>query len=93
MRGKCNYKQQTQTCYSGLCPMEDGDLPIYIDLTVEVEADRWSYVYTESFYDAISKVFNVRSLADYDDDDDDDDDDHYYDGDGVCMCFVIRISP
>ncbi len=54
-----------------------------------MEADRWSYVYTESFYDAISKVFNVRSLADYDDDDDDD----HYDGYGVCMCFVICISP
>jgi hypothetical protein len=78
--GKCNYKQQTQTCYSGLCPIEDGDFLIYIDLRVEVEADRWSYVYTESFYDAISKVFNVRSLADYDDDDDD-----YCDDDGVCI--------
>jgi len=58
--GKCNYKQQTQTCYSGLCPIEDGDFLIYIDLRVEVEADRWSYVYTESFYDAISKVFNLK---------------------------------
>ena len=54
--------QQTQTCYSGRCPIDEGDFLIYINLRVEVEADRWSYVYTESFYDAISKVLNVRPL-------------------------------
>jgi len=60
VRGKCNYMQQTQTCYSGRCPIDEGDFLIYINLRVEVEADRWSYVYTESFYDAISKVLNLK---------------------------------
>ncbi len=57
--GKCNYKYQTVTCYSGLCPRYDGDYLVYLDMRVRIEPYRWSYVHSEFFYLALSQVLKV----------------------------------
>lgn len=60
LKGKCNYHQQTATCYSHECPIEDGDYLVYVDMRVHVEPWRWSYVYTEAFYAAMTSMFKLR---------------------------------
>ena len=57
--GKCNYQLQTSTCYAGACPLHDGDYLLYLDMRVRVEPWKWSYVYTESFYAAMTSLFKV----------------------------------
>lgn len=57
--GKCNYVTQTATCYSGLCPRQDGDYLIYLDMRVKLEPYRFSYVHTEYFYSALSRLLKV----------------------------------
>jgi hypothetical protein len=60
---KCNYKTQTNTCYSGQCPYKDGDYLIYVDLRTRMSSQKWSYVYTEAFYTAFARLFNVKSTS------------------------------
>lgn len=59
LHGKCNYRQQTSTCYTGMCPLSDGDYLIYLDMRVRIEPWKWSYVYTEAFFSALNTLFNV----------------------------------
>jgi hypothetical protein len=59
--GACNYKYQTAICYSGMCPRQDGDYLLYLDMRVRVEPTKWSYVHTEDFYSAFSQIFKVSS--------------------------------
>jgi hypothetical protein len=58
--GKCSYKQQTSTCYTGMCPRQDGDYLLYVDMRVRIEPFRWSYVYTEAFFAAFATIFKVN---------------------------------
>lgn len=58
--GKCNYKVQTATCYTGLCPRQDGDYLVYIDMRVRIDPRRWSYVYTEAFFKAFIAIFKLK---------------------------------
>lgn len=55
----CNYHLQTSTCYAGICPLQDGDYLVYIDLRVRVEPWKWSYVHSESFFSAMASLFKV----------------------------------
>ncbi len=57
----CSYQQQTRSCYSGDCPMQDGDMLIFIDMRVGVQPSQWSYVYSETFFLAMSSMFNVNA--------------------------------
>lgn len=57
--GHCNYRLQTSTCYAGICPLQDGDYLVYIDLRVRIEPWKWSYVHTESFFAAMASIFKV----------------------------------
>jgi hypothetical protein len=61
--GVCNYQYQTAICYSGLCPRQDGDFLIYLDMRVRIEPSRWSYVYTEDFYAAFAQLFKVFFIS------------------------------
>lgn len=56
----CTYTTQTRTCYSGMCPLDQGDFLVLIDVRVSVDPEKWSYVYTEAFYGALAMVLNVR---------------------------------
>ena len=47
-------------CYTGACPVDDGDYLVFIDLRVFISPQHWSYVHAEAFYGALSKMFNVR---------------------------------
>ena len=60
--GHCNYRLQTSTCYAGICPLEDGDYLVYIDLRVRLDPARWSYVHSESFFAAMAAMFKVKSI-------------------------------
>jgi len=60
---KCNYQTQTNTCYSGQCPYKDGDYLIYVDLRARMSTNKWSYVYSETFYSAFARLFNVKSTS------------------------------
>jgi hypothetical protein len=51
---------QTTNCYAGLCPTQDGDYLIYIDMRIELDSSTWSYVHTEAFYEAMAFMFKVR---------------------------------
>ena len=57
--GKCNYHTTTAICYTGSCPMADGDYLVYVDMRVRIEPWRWSYVHTEAFYTAMASLFKV----------------------------------
>ena len=61
--GNCNYKLQTATCYSGICPLQDGDYLVYIDLRVSIEPWKWSYVHSESFFAAMASLFKVKRVC------------------------------
>jgi hypothetical protein len=56
----CKYAQQTRACYSGDCPMQDGDMLIFIDMRVGIQPSLFSYAFTEAFYGALAKIFNVH---------------------------------
>ncbi|KAJ1438815.1 aspartic peptidase domain-containing protein [Ochromonadaceae sp. CCMP2298] len=60
VKGKCNYHLQTSTCYAGMCPILDGDMLIYIDLRVQLEPWRWSYIYSEYFFSAMTALFALK---------------------------------
>lgn len=62
--GQCNYHLQTSTCYAGICPLQEGDYLVYVDLRVRIEPWKWSYVYTEHFFAAMATLFklNVNSV-------------------------------
>jgi len=57
----CTYTQQTRSCYSGDCPMQDGDMLVFIDMRVGVQPAQWSYVYSEAFFGALSAIFKVNA--------------------------------
>ena len=57
---QCKMTQQTRVCYTGACPVDDGDYLVFIDLRVFISPQHWSYVHAEAFYGALSKMFNVR---------------------------------
>lgn len=61
-RGHCNYRLQTSTCYAGICPLQDGDYLVYIDLRVRIEPWKWSYVHSESFFAAMASLFKVCTV-------------------------------
>ena len=56
----CSYTQQTRSCYSGDCPMQDGDMLVFIDMRVGVQPSQWSYVYSEVFFGALASIFKVN---------------------------------
>jgi hypothetical protein len=58
--GKCHYITQTRPCYSDSCPLNNGDMLIFIDMRVGVPPQEWSYVHTEVFYGAFAKLFGVK---------------------------------
>jgi hypothetical protein len=35
--------QQTRTCYTGACPVDQGDYLVFIDLRVFMSPQHWSY--------------------------------------------------
>ena len=57
--GQCNYQLQTSQCYAGLCPTQDGDFLVFIDMRIRVDFSKWGYVYTEAFYEAMAALFKV----------------------------------
>ena len=57
---QCKMTQQTRTCYTGACPVSDGDYLVFIDLRVFMSPPHWSYVHSEAFYGALAKLFAVR---------------------------------
>lgn len=59
----CATQQQTRTCYTGSCPVEDGDYLVFLDMRVRVEPSRWSYVYSEAFFAAFAILFEVRESS------------------------------
>ena len=61
--GKCNYKQQARACYSGDCPLHDGDMLIFIDMRIGIAPTDWSYVYREVFFNALASIFKVNPSA------------------------------
>lgn len=61
--GKCRYVQQTRTCYTGSCGIDDGDYLIFVDLRIMIQSVEWSYAYSEAFYAAMSAVFSVRESS------------------------------
>ncbi len=61
VHGQCNYRQQTRTCYAGLCPREDGDYILYLDMRVKIDPRQWSYIHAESFFEAFKKLFKVSN--------------------------------
>ncbi len=58
--GKCHYSTQTRPCYSGSCPLNDGDMLIFIDMRIAVSPQEWSYVHREVFFSAFSRMFSVK---------------------------------
>jgi len=60
-KNECAYTQQTRSCYSGDCPMQDGDMLVFIDMRVGVQPSQWSYVYSEAFFGALSALFHVNA--------------------------------
>lgn len=54
------YTQQTRTCYSGTCPIQEGDYLLFIDLKLKVAPIQWTYFHSETFYTALSEIFNIR---------------------------------
>jgi hypothetical protein len=60
---KCTYHQQTRNCYSGACPLHDGDMIVFIDMRIMVDPQEWSYVHSEIFYASFAKMFDVRVEA------------------------------
>lgn len=58
--GTCHYTTQTRPCYSGACPIHDGDMLIFIDMRVAVSPQEWTYVHREVFFGALSRLFNVK---------------------------------
>lgn len=60
---KCQYKRQTQLCYSGLCPYKEGDYIIYIDMRVGLDPSTWSYVHTEDFFGAFASIFHIKESS------------------------------
>ncbi len=59
-QNQCNYQQQSRSCYTGSCPIIDGDYLVFIDLRVRIDPLKWSYVYSEDFFGAFSELFGVR---------------------------------
>jgi hypothetical protein len=59
----CSYRRQTQSCYSGLCPYEEGDYIVYIDMRLGLDPSSWSYVYTEDLYGAFASIFHVKESS------------------------------
>jgi hypothetical protein len=54
------YTQQTRTCYSGTCAIQEGDYLIFLDLKLKVAPVQWTYFHSETFYTALSEIFNIR---------------------------------
>jgi len=54
------YTQQTRTCYSGTCPIQEGDYLVFIDLKLKVAPIQWTYFHSETFYSALSEIFDIR---------------------------------
>jgi hypothetical protein len=49
--------------YTGACPVEDGDYLVFIDFRVLIPPTHWSYVHSEAFYGALSRMFSVRESS------------------------------
>eukprot|EP00595_Chromulina_sp_UTEXLB2642_P003816 CAMPEP_0196767814 /NCGR_PEP_ID=MMETSP1095-20130614/41984_1 /TAXON_ID=96789 ORGANISM="Chromulina nebulosa, Strain UTEXLB2642" /NCGR_SAMPLE_ID=MMETSP1095 /ASSEMBLY_ACC=CAM_ASM_000446 /LENGTH=445 /DNA_ID=CAMNT_0042136485 /DNA_START=552 /DNA_END=1886 /DNA_ORIENTATION=- len=61
--GTCVYTVQNQVCYSGFCPLEDGDYLVLIDMRIQLDPRTWSYVYTEALYEAFAYMFNIKESS------------------------------
>ncbi len=60
-RGVCHYVTQTRPCYSGECPLNDGDMLVFIDMRVSVSPQDWTYVHTEVFFGALTNIFGLKA--------------------------------
>lgn len=56
----CHYSIQTEVCYTGECSRHEGDYLVYIDMKlIQLNAQIWSYVYTEYCIQAFTELFQV----------------------------------
>lgn len=56
---KCQYTSTPRVCYTGACPVNDGDYVVFIDMKVKINPQEWSYVHSEAFYGAFANIFKV----------------------------------
>lgn len=56
---KCAYTSTPRVCYTGACPVNDGDYVMFIDMKVKINPQEWSYVHSEAFYAAFANIFKV----------------------------------
>jgi hypothetical protein len=54
-----------RSCYTGSCPIKDGDYYILLDMLVGIDPYHWSFVHEENFFGAISSMFGVRYFRTY----------------------------
>jgi hypothetical protein len=43
-----------------MCPLDQGDFLVFIDVRVSVDPQKWSYVYAEDFFGALALVLDVK---------------------------------
>jgi hypothetical protein len=60
---KCSYTSTPRVCYTGSCPVNDGDYVMFIDMKVKINPLEWSYVHSEVFYGAFANIFKVSSVC------------------------------
>jgi hypothetical protein len=58
----CVAKNISRSCYTGACPIKDGDYLILLDMTMRIDPMQWSYVHEEDFFRAFQKLFKVSNI-------------------------------
>eukprot|EP01036_Dinobryon_divergens_P029752 gene29752-38893_t len=53
----------TTRLFAEIPSVQDGDYLIYIDMRIQLDSTRWSYVSTEAFYEAMALMFKLRLKA------------------------------
>lgn len=62
---ECVYEEEIRGCFSGSCPIVDGNTLIFMDFRVGISPFMWSSVYSEDFVAALAQLLNVSSLTKY----------------------------
>ena len=56
---ECKNSTVIRSCYSGACPVNDGDYLIFLDMHIRIRPSSWSYVHEENFFAAFENLFKV----------------------------------
>jgi hypothetical protein len=59
----CKITKETRSCYSGSCPVLEGDYIVLLDMRVPISPKTWSYVYSDIFILALEEIFAVRKTT------------------------------